>query len=47
VTDQGSDEHPWSSTLTALLPPAPEAAVGEVICSVCGRRGTLVDPFTG
>ena len=47
VTDQGSDEEVRSST----LPPLPQLLVeppsGEAICSVCGRRGMLVDPFTG
>ena len=47
VTDQGSDDRAWSSTLAALSPPPAEPAGGEAICCVCGRRGTLVDPFTG
>jgi hypothetical protein len=47
VTDQGSDEPAWSSTLAALSPPPGEPAGGEAICCVCSRRGTLVDPFTG
>jgi hypothetical protein len=47
VTDQGSDEEVCSSTLPPLPLLLVEPASGEVICSVCGRRGTLVDPFTG
>jgi hypothetical protein len=47
VTDQGSGEEVCSSTLPPLTLPPVETASGEVICCVCGRRGTLVDPFTG
>lgn len=46
VTDQGSGEEVDSFTLP-LLALLPESASGEVICCVCGRRGTLIDPFTG
>jgi hypothetical protein len=47
VTDQGSDEEVSSSTLPPLPLLLVEPASSEVICSVCGRRGRLVDPFTG
>ena len=47
VTDQRSDEPGDASTLGLLKHAVAEAAVGEVICCVCGRRGTLIDPFTG
>ena len=46
VTDQGSGEEGCSSTLPLLML-APVQAGGEVICCVCGRRGTLIDPFAG
>lgn len=47
VTDQGSREEVCASTLPLLLLPAVEAVGGAVMCCVCGRRGTLIDPFTG
>ena len=47
VTDQGSGDEVCPSTLPPLTLPPVETASGEVICCVCGRRGTLVDPFTG
>jgi hypothetical protein len=47
VTDQGRGAESRSSTLPLLSLPGVEAAAGEVICCVCGRRGTLIDPFMG
>lgn len=47
VTDQGSGEEVDSSTLPPVALPAAQSASGEVICCACGRRGTLIDPFTG
>lgn len=47
VTDQGSDGGACSSTLGRLSEWSFEAEAGEVFCRRCGRRGTLVDPFTG
>lgn len=47
VTDQGSGQEVCASTLPLLLLPAVEAVGGGVKCCVCGRRGTLIDPFTG
>lgn len=47
VTDQGSGGEVCSSTLRPLSELSFEAGVGEVFCRLCGRRGTLVDPFTG
>jgi hypothetical protein len=47
VTDQGSGEEVCAFTLPPLTQAPVETASGAVICSVCGRRGRLVDPFTG
>ena len=47
VTDQGIGVEAWSSTLRPLTELSFETEVGEVFCRLCGRRGTLVDPFTG
>lgn len=47
VTDQRSDEQGDASTLALLKHAVVEALASELICSVCGRRGTLIDPFTG
>ena len=47
VTDQGSGGEDSSSTLRPLTELFLEAGVGEVFCRLCGRRGTLIDPFTG
>lgn len=47
VTDQGSGDEVCSSTLRPLTELPFEAGVGEVFCRLCGRRGTLIDPFTG
>lgn len=47
VTDQGSGTTIRSSTLPLLSLAGLEAVADEVICCVCGRRGTLVDPFGG
>ena len=47
VTDQGSGEQVGASTLPLLLLPAVAAVGGGVACCVCGRRGTLIEPFTG
>jgi hypothetical protein len=46
VTDQRSGERGCAPTL-ALKHAVVEGVAGEVICCVCGRRGTLIDPFTG
>jgi hypothetical protein len=47
VTDQGSDGEVCSSTLRALSEWPFEVDLGGVFCRLCGRRGTLVDPFGG
>ena len=47
VTDQGSDSGVSSPTLRPLTELFLEVGVGEVFCRLCGRRGTLIDPFTG
>jgi hypothetical protein len=47
VTDQGSGEEVCAFTLPPLTLAPVETASDAVICCVCGRRGTLVDPFTG
>jgi hypothetical protein len=47
VTDQGSDEGIDFSTLRLLALPPFEPDVGEVVCRFCGRKGRLIDPFTG
>ena len=47
VTDQGSGSGVSSPTLRPLTELFLEARVGEVFCRLCGRRGTLIDPFTG
>jgi len=47
VTDQRSDA---TAVFSTLLPPIwtpPESCGGQVFCRVCGRTGTLIDPFTG
>lgn len=47
VTDQGGGSGVSSPTLRPLTELFFEAGVGEVFCRLCGRRGTLIDPFTG
>jgi hypothetical protein len=47
VTDHGSGGEVCSSTLRSLTEWPFEAEAGEVFCRLCGRRGTLVDPFAG
>lgn len=47
VTDQGSGGGVCSPTLRPLTEWLFEAEAGEVFCRLCGRRGTLVDPFAG
>ena len=47
VTDQGSGAEACFSTLRQLSAWAVEPSRGEVFCRVCGRRGTLIDPFAG
>jgi hypothetical protein len=47
VTDQRSGERGWALTLGFLKLAAAQSAGAELICCVCGRRGTLIDPFTG
>jgi hypothetical protein len=47
VTDQGSDGEVSSSTLGPLTEWPFETEAGAVFCRLCGRRGTLVDPFAG
>ena len=47
VTDQGSETR---VDFSSLLPPSPlllDRCGSEVICRICGGRGTLIDPFTG
>ena len=47
VTDHGSDGEVSSSTLRSLTEWPFEAEAGAVFCRLCGRRGTLVDPYAG
>ena len=47
VTDQGSGGEACSSTLLLLTEWPFETEAGVVFCRLCGRRGTLVDPFAG
>jgi hypothetical protein len=47
VTDQGSGGEASSSTLRPLTEWPFEAEAGEAFCRLCGRRGSLIDPFTG
>ena len=47
VTDHGSGGEVSSSTLRSLTEWPFEAEAVEVFCRLCGRRGTLVDPFGG
>jgi hypothetical protein len=47
VTDHGSGGEVWSSTLRSLTEWPFEREAAEVFCRLCGRRGTLVDPFGG
>jgi hypothetical protein len=47
VTDQGSGGGACSSTLRPLTEWPFEVEAGAVFCRLCGRWGTLVDPFTG
>jgi len=47
VTDQGSETR---VDFSSLLPPDPllrDRCGSEVFCRMCGRKGTLIDPFTG
>ncbi len=46
VTDHGSGGEVSSSTLRSLTE-WPFESGAEVFCRLCGRRGTLVDPFGG
>jgi hypothetical protein len=47
VTDQRSEAAVCTPTLADLEVTAVQTVAGEVVCCVCGRRGTLIDPFTG
>jgi hypothetical protein len=47
VTDQGSGGHSCAPTLALLTVAAVQPLGSEPICCVCGRQGTLIDPFTG
>lgn len=47
VTDQGSGESARPSRLRLLIAPPFEPGRGEVFCRLCGREGTLIDPFAG
>lgn len=47
VTDQGSEEAVGAPTLALLKVAAVPTVAGEPACCVCGRRGALIDPFTG
>ena len=47
VTDHGSGVEVASFTLRPLTERPFEAEAGEVFCRLCGRRGTLIDPFAG
>jgi len=47
VTDQGSETR---VEFSSLLPPGPrllDRCGSQVFCRMCGREGTLIDPFTG
>jgi hypothetical protein len=47
VTDQGSGGEACSPTLRSLTEWPFEPVAGAVFCRLCGRRGTLIDPFAG
>jgi hypothetical protein len=47
VTDHRSEEPVGTPTLAFLEVAAVHAVAGEPVCCVCGRRGTLIDPYTG
>jgi hypothetical protein len=47
VTDHGSETAGDFSSLPEVTPFLLERCGSEVICRVCGRTGTLIDPFTG
>ena len=47
VRDQGSGEQDGAPTLALLMVVPAAGASSEPICCECGRRGTLIDPFTG
>lgn len=47
VTDQGSGGEVGCSTLRPLIEWVFEAELGGVLCRRCGRRGRLIDPYTG
>ncbi len=47
VTDQGSETRTDFISLPSPSLLLVEGCGSEVFCCVCGRRGTLIDPFTG
>ena len=47
VTDQGSETRVDFSSLLLPSPLLLDQCGSEVICRICGRAGTLIDPFTG
>jgi hypothetical protein len=47
VTDQGSEAEDVFSTLALRGSVLLDHCGAEVFCRVCGRKGTLIDPFTG
>jgi hypothetical protein len=47
VTDQGSEARIDFSNLLAPSALQPDRCGSEVLCRVCGQKGTLIDPFTG
>jgi hypothetical protein len=47
VTDQGSETQVDFSSLLPTHALQPDLWGREVLCRVCGQKGTLIDPFTG
>jgi hypothetical protein len=47
VTDQGSETRVDFSSLLLPSPFLPDRCGSGVFCRICGRSGTLIDPFTG
>jgi hypothetical protein len=47
VTDQGSGAEAVFSTLSGQSSAPLDSCGAEVFCRICGRTGTLIDPFTG
>ncbi len=47
VTDQRSGGEAVFSTLAPQVSPPSDSWGDEVFCRICGRKGTLIDPYTG